>query len=178
VADRERNKLTPAVSAHDHIVGPGDAAITLVQYGDYECPSCGGAYPIIKEIQQQLGSRLRFVFRNFPLVDAHPHALRAAEAAEAAAAQGRFWEMHDVLYEHQHALDDRHLVRYAAALGLDEGRFREELADRTHLPRIRDDVHSGERSGVRGTPTFFINGLRHAGPWDFDSLMEALGVSA
>jgi protein-disulfide isomerase len=110
--------LTPPVGERDHSQGPADAPVTLVEYGDYECPSCGQAYPIVKALQERLGARLRFVFRNFPLTNAHPHAEHAAEAAEAAAAQGRFWEMHDRLYERQRALDDAHLARHAADIGL------------------------------------------------------------
>src|SRR6476646_7201477 len=121
--DDDRSLLTLPVSERDHIQGPADAPVTLVEYGDYECPHCGRAYPVVKAIQRHFGRRLRFVFRNFPLAEAHPHAAHAAEAAEAAAAQGRFWEMHDSLFEHQQALDDRHLVEYAGALGLDTSRL-------------------------------------------------------
>src|SRR5881275_517537 len=121
--ESETAKLTPLVSQHDHQQGPETAPVTVVEYGDYECPYCGEAYPIVKEIQLRLGERLRFVFRNFPLKEAHPHAEHAAEAAEAAAGQGKFWQMHDSLFEHQQALDDAHLVRYAAELKLDVDRF-------------------------------------------------------
>jgi protein-disulfide isomerase len=174
----ERARLTVAVSASDHTEGPDDAAVTLVEYGDYECPHCGRAYPIVKQIQDQLGSRLRFVFRNFPLTEIHPHAQHAAEAAEAAAAQGHFREMHDALFEHQRALADRDLMRYATEIRLDGARFQEELADHTHAPRVREDFRSGVRSGVNGTPTFFINGFRHDGSWDLDTLMEALDAAS
>jgi len=170
--------LTPPVGTRDHAQGPEDAPVTLVQYGDYECPSCGQAYPIIKEVQRRLGSKLRFVFRNFPLGEAHPHAQHAAEAAEAAGTQGRFWEMHDALYEHQHALDDRHLVGYAAKLGLDAQQFEQEFHAHAHKARVREDFTSGVRSGVNGTPTFFINGVRFDESWDPDTLTNALKAAA
>jgi protein-disulfide isomerase len=175
MSDQERAVLTPPVSARDHAAGPEGAAVTLVEYGDYECPHCGRAYPIVKTIQEQLGSRLRFVFRNFPLSQIHPNAQHAAEAAEAAAAQGYFWEMHDALFEHQRALTSRRLVEYATAIGLDSERFQREISDGTHQARVRDDFRSGVRSGVNGTPTFFVNGVRHDGAWDVEALLEALG---
>jgi len=171
-------KLTLPVSARDHTEGPENAAVTLVEYGDFECPHCGRAYPIVERIRQQLGSRLRFVFRHFPLTEIHPHAQHAAEAAEAAGAQRHFREMHAALFEHQRALDDRHLAEYAVAIGLDQARFQRELADHMHAPRVREDFLSGVRSGVNGTPTFFINGFRHDAAWDFDSLLEALEVAS
>jgi protein-disulfide isomerase len=170
-------KLTLPVSDRDHAGGPADAPITLVEYGDYECPHCGAAYPIVKEAQRALGERLRFVFRNFPLTQIHPHAAHAAEAAEAAAAQGKFWEMHDWLFEHQRHLGDDRLVRAAETLGLDAGRVRRDLDSGAHQARVREDFMSGVRSGVNGTPTFFINGQRHDGPWDLDSLLAALGAT-
>ena len=133
-------------------------AVTLVEYGDYECPHCGRAYPIVKELQSRLESELRFVFRNFPLSQIHPHAEQAAEAAEAAAVQGKFWEMHDMIFEHQQALTDRHLLEYARALGLDEQRFQRELTSQAYAPRVREDFLSGIKSGVNGTPTFLSTG--------------------
>jgi len=166
--------LAPAVSEADHRQGPDEAPVTLVEYGDYECPHCGRAYPIVKEVQKILGRRMRFVFRNFPLAETHPHAARAAAAAEAAAVQGKFWEMHDLLYEHQNALDDSHLTAYAKKLGLDVERVKKELEAGTHAARVRADFRSGVRSGVNGTPTFFINGRRLDGPWDFEGLMAAI----
>jgi protein-disulfide isomerase len=170
----ERATLRIPVTDRDHSQGPADAVLTLVEYGDYECPHCGRAYPIVKEVQRRLGSQLRFVFRNFPLAEIHSHAQHAAEAAEAAASRERFWEMHDTLFEHQRALDDRHLVQYATALGLDEQQFQHELSSHAHERRVREDFLGGVRSGVNGTPTFFINGLRHDDAWDVDTLMEAL----
>ena len=174
MADDGRAHLTLPVGERDHCDGPANAPVTLVEYGDYECPHCGRAYPIIKEIQRRLGSKLRFVFRNFPLGESHPHAQHAAEAAEAAAAQGKFWEMHDMLYEHQQALDDRHLLGYAKSLGLDASRVHDELVSHAHARRVREDFSSGVRSGVNGTPTFFINGIRHDDSWDAETLVSAL----
>ncbi len=178
MAEDERARLALPVTPRDHAEGPAAAGVTLVEYGDYECPHCGRAYPIVKEIQRRLDGRLRFVFRNFPLAEAHPHAAHAAEAAEGAAAQGRFWEMHDTLFEHQQALDDPHLVEYAKSLGLDESRFRHELATHAHASRVREEFLSGVRSGVNGTPTFFINGFRHDDSWDVATLLRALEAAS
>ena len=168
-------ELTVPVSVdRDHIQGPAEAPLTLVEYGDYECPYCGAAYPIVKEVQSRLGDRLRFVFRNFPITTSHPHAERAAEAAEAAASQGKFWEMHDLLYENQKRLEDADLHRYAAQLGLDAQAFAEDLANGAHTGRVREDFMSGVRSGVNGTPTFYINGLRYDGDYELENLLAAL----
>jgi len=166
--------LKPAVSPSDHRAGPDDAPVTLVEYGDYECPHCGRAYPIVKEAQRRMGGRLRFVFRNFPLGDMHPHAMQAAETAEAAAGQGKFWEMHDMLFTHQRALSDSDLLGYAKHLGLDTKRMQAELTDGRHADRVQNDFRSGVRSGVNGTPTFFINGVRYDEPWDLDTLLASL----
>jgi protein-disulfide isomerase len=162
------------VSDRDHAQGPAGAKLTLVEYGDYECPHCGRAYPIVKAVQKRLGTQLRFVFRNFPLSNAHPNAEAAAEAAEAAAVQGKFWEMHDLLFEHQDALERPDLLRYAADLGLDAKRFASELVGAVHRPRVQEDFRGGVRSGVNGTPTFFINGARFDGAWDEAGLLAAL----
>jgi protein-disulfide isomerase len=162
------------VGPRDHAQGPATAPLTLVEYGDYECPHCGRAYPIVKTVQEHFGQQLRFVFRNFPITTVHPHAQHAAEAAEAAAVQRHFWEMHDTLFEHQAALDDRHLGQYADSVGLDRARFDRELKDGTHAHRVREDFMSGVRSGVNGTPTFFINGRRYDDSWDAATLIEAL----
>ena len=178
MADDDLGRLSLPVGERDHAQGPADAPVTLVEYGDYECPHCGRAYPVVKEVQARLGSRLRFVFRNFPLSESHPHAQHAAEAAEAAGAHGRFWEMHDALFEHQRALDDRHLVEYAAAVGVDRAAFEEALRAHTHKARVREDFSSGVRSGVNGTPTFFINGIRFDDSWDPDTLTDALTAAA
>jgi protein-disulfide isomerase len=170
--------LTVPVTEGDHIDGPADAAVTLVEYGDYECPYCGAAYPIVKEIQQRMGDRLRFVFRNFPISTSHPHAEQAAEAAEAAAAQDKFWQMHDVLYENQRRLDDPALHGYAEQAGLDVERFDREMAEHVHAARVREDFMSGVRSGVNGTPSFYINGVRHDDSYDVDTLLAALERAA
>ena len=167
-------RLAVPVGESDHVQGPATAPVTLVEYGDYECPFCGQAHPVVKELLERLGSQVRLVFRNFPLATAHPHAERAAEAEEAAGAQGQFWAMHDMLFENQNALDEEDLVRYAAALGLDESQFGADLAGRAYAARVREDFMGGVRSGVNGTPTFFINGRRHDGPFDFDSLLVAI----
>lgn len=172
------SRLKTPVSESDHRSGPDDAPVTLVEYGDFECPSCGAAYPIVESVRKRMGARLRFVFRQFPLTQVHPHAMHAAEAAEAAGAQGKFWEMHAMLFEHQNALADSDLVRYANALHLDEERFRSELVSEVHVERIREQVRSGIRSGVNGTPTFFINGVRHDDSWDAAPLLAALEAAA
>jgi len=164
----------PVAEGRDHIQGPADAAATLVQYGDYECPYCGAAYSIIKQVQARMGERLRFVFRNFPITTSHPHAERAGEAAEAAADQGKFWEMHDVLYENQKRLRNQDLHAYAEQLGLDVELFDKELAEHVHAGRVHEDFMSGVRSGVNGTPTFYINGARHDDSYDLETLLDAL----
>lgn len=166
--------LTPPVSARDHIQGLPDADIVLLEYGDYECPYCGAAYPVVKELQHRMKNKLALVFRNFPLANAHPHAETAAEAAEAAAAQDKFWEMHDMLYENQEALDPENLVEYATALGLDIPRFTREMNEHVYASRVKEDFRSGVRSGVNGTPTFFINGERYNGPYDVRSMLAAI----
>jgi protein-disulfide isomerase len=174
-ATRWEAVLTMPVSEdRDHIQGPADAAVTLVEYGDYECPYCGAAYPILKEVQTRMGERLRFVFRNFPISTSHPHAEQAAEAAEAAAVQGRFWQMHDLLYENQKHLGDEDLRSYAQRLELDQDRFDKELAEHVHAERVYEDFMSGVRSGVNGTPTFYVNGVRYDDDYDLETLLGAL----
>ena len=168
-----KSKLMSPIGGRDHIQGPIDAPVALLEYGDYECPYCGDAYPVVKAIQERLGDRLCFAFRNFPLVNAHPHAEHAAEAAEAAGMQGKFWEMHDTLYENQTALDDENLAQYAAGLGLD-ARLMSEVVAGAYAARVREDFRSGARGGVNGTPTFFINGARYDGAPDVDALLTAL----
>ena len=177
---RGKTTLTPPVSERDHSTGDARAPVTLVEYGDFECPSCGRAYPILKAIQERFGPQLRFVFRNFPIPTNHRHALHAAEAAEAASAAGRFWEMHDRLFEHQDALEDEDLASYAEAVGLDRHQFARDLASGKYAATVREHVASGERSGVRGTPTLFLNGARYEQPWDEATLtgaIEALGAA-
>jgi protein-disulfide isomerase len=169
-----RAKLLTPVSERDHVQGPATAPVTLVEYGDFECPYCAAAHVIVKKVQEIMEDQLRFVFRHFPLTQIHPHAEPAAEASEAAGAQGRFWEMHDVLYENQPRLDSPHLVLFAEGLGLDVARFERELAQGVYRERVRGDFLSGVRSGVNGTPAFFINGMRYDGSWDLPQLVEAL----
>jgi protein-disulfide isomerase len=170
----EMPKLTVPVSDRDHVQGPATASVTLVEYGDYECPYCAAAHPVLKEIQRQMGSRLRFAFRHFPVPSIHPHARHAAEAAEAAAAQGKFWEMHDYLFEHQDKLDDDHLAQYAAILALDTERFNWDMANHVFAYRVNEDDASGRHSRVSGTPTFFINGVRHDDTYTLDVLLPAV----
>lgn len=158
-------QLMVPVTERDHCLGPDHAPVTLVEYGDFECPYCRRAHPLVQGVIRYLGENLRFVFRHFPLAEAHPHSLHAAEAAEAAGAQGKFWEMDDMLFRHQDALEDEDLIMYAAKLGLDFQRVSQELAAGTYTKRVRDDFRGGVRSGVNGTPTFFINGYRYDGNW-------------
>jgi protein-disulfide isomerase len=174
----EATLTLPVSEDRDHVQGPADAPVTLVEYGDYQCPYCGAAYPIIKEVQARMGDRLRFVFRNFPITTSHPRAEAAAEAAEAAAAQGEFWPMHDVIFEDQRRLRDRDFRDDAERLGLDLERFDRELAEHVYADRVRDDFMTGVRSGVNGTPTFFINGARHDDSYDVETLLAALERAA
>jgi protein-disulfide isomerase len=167
----------PVAQDRDHVRGSANAPVTLVQYGDYECPYSGAAFPIIKDIQSRMNDGLRFVFRNFP-IDSHPHAQRAAEAAEAADSQDKFWEMHDLLYENQRRLRDEDLRGYAENLGLDVELIAKELDEHLHATRVHDDFLSGVRSGVNGTPTFYINGVKHDGAYDMETLLPALERAA
>jgi protein-disulfide isomerase len=166
--------LQVPVTDRDHAQGPDTAPVTMVEYADYECPYSHRAYHVIKALQRELGDQLRFVYRNFPVREIHPHAQHAAEAAEAAASQGKFWEMHDYLFEHQDALDDAHLREYAATLALDGDRFAADLADHRFAPRVEDDLLGGEQSGVQGTPTLFVNGVRYEGVPDKESLLGTI----
>src|ERR1700676_3967697 len=167
-------KLTPPVTPEDHIQGPEDAEVTLVEYGDYECPHCGSAYPIVMRVQKHFGKRLRFVYRNFPLSEIHPHAESAAETAEFAGAHGKFWEMHDLLFENQERLGERLYSELAQEMKLSPQELGQALEEGKYKSRVRDDFSGGVRSGVNGTPTFFINGKRHNGPFDFDTLVRAI----
>jgi len=153
----------PAVQpARDHVRGAVDGRVTLVEYGDFQCPYCGDAYPVVRALLKD-HDRLRFVFRHMPLPDLHPRAPAAAEAAEAAGAQGHFWDMHDRLFENQHALSDEQLREHAAALGLDVERFDRELREGVHTERVEEDLRSGTQSGIPSTPRFFVNGAIHLG---------------
>lgn len=175
---RQTAGLVTPVTSQDHIRGPTGAPVTLVEYGDFECPACGRAYPVTKALLAQMPDALRFVYRHFPLVTLHPHAATAAQAAEAAGAQGRFWEMHDVLFEHQDALEMVHLRVYALAIGLDIDRFDADMLSGRWADRAQEDFRSGRRSGVEGTPTFFVGGVRHTGSHDLRSMLAALRAAA
>lgn len=166
--------LTPPVGARDHAQGPDTAPVTLVEYGDFQCPDCADAFPVVKQLQQEFGGHLRVVYRSFPLSDIHPYAEHAAEAAEAADAEGKFWPMHDLLFEHQQALRDADLARYAHQIGANPNAVTQALAEGTFAGRVREDLQSGERSGVQGTPTFYINGVRFNGDWTSGELPAAL----
>ena len=173
-----RDLLVPAVGREDHVRGPSKAPITLVEFGDYECPLCGRAYAIIKQVLEEVGEHVRFVFRNFPLADVHPHAWAAAEAAESVAARGgaeAFWKMHDLIFQNQDALQPDDLIEYAAAAGIDAEAVADDLANGATRERVQRDLESGERSGISGTPAFFVNGRRFEGDWtDVGALTEAL----
>ena len=178
IPDSGADDLRVPVTARDLIQGPDTAPVTLIEYADYECPYSRRAYHVIKGLQREQGDLLRFVYRNFPLRDIHPHAQHAAEAAEAAAAQGKFWEMHDYLFEHQYALDDAHLHAYAASFDLDVDRFDQDLEQHRYAGKIQDDLRSGIESGVRGTPTLFLNGVRYEGITDKESLLGTIWEAA
>jgi protein-disulfide isomerase len=169
--------LKPPLSDRDHIKGPADAPIELVEYGDFECPHCQKAAAIVAELTEELGDQLRFAFRHFPLSKMHPHARKAAQAAEASGAQGKFWQMHDLLFLHAARLEVPQLIEHAAALQLDVAKFAEELENDTYAARVQEDVASGVRSGVNGTPTFFINGKRRNGGYDLESLRDGIAAA-
>lgn len=167
-------KLTMPVNDSDHIKGKENASVTLVEYGDFECPDCRQAYPIVEEVQRIEADKLRVVFRHFPLSQIHLHALHAAYAAEAAAKQGKFWEMHNLLLENQEALEDQDLLAYAKNLNLDIQQFKKDMISEEIAKKVKDDFMSGVRSGGNGTPTFFINGIRFDGLYEVDSLQKAV----
>ena len=170
--------LSRPVSDRDHIIGPPNAPVTLVEYGDYECPHCGRAFPVLEEVRLAMGDTLRFVYRHYPINLSHTQAQIAAEAAEAAGAQGRFWQMQAKLFTNQEALDQLSLERYAIEIGLDVARFHMELATHAHRQRVLEDIASGEESGVAWTPTFFINEVRFGYAPDLPGLLEALRTAA
>ncbi len=165
------------VTSADHSQGPESAELTLTEYGDYECPYCGRAYPIVKRVQKHFGERLRFVFRNFPLKEMHPHAEAAAETAEFAGARGKFWEMHDLLFENQERLGGPLFLELAEKLMLPATALRQALEEEEFSTRVGGDFVGGVRSGVNGTPTFFINGERHNRPFDFEFLVAAMDAA-
>jgi protein-disulfide isomerase len=182
MSEERRATLRPPVGEADHVAGPADASVTLVEYGDFQCPHCWRAHPIVVRLQKRLGADLRFVFRHFPVSEMHPYALHAAGASESVAAQAgpeAFWTMHHAIYDHQQesadALDDAHLVRYAAAAGADPVQVKFDLENETYEERVQEDFISGVRSGVNGTPTFFIDGVRFDGDWtDLETFAGAL----
>jgi protein-disulfide isomerase len=178
MSDELTVELGSPISERDHFRGPPSAPVTLVEYGDFECLHCGRAYPVVREIRESLGDRLRLVFRNFPLATIHPHAQNAAEAAEAAGSQRLFWQMHDALFEHQTQLSDRHLRLYATQSGLDMDRFNREMAAHAWAPAVREHFLCGVRSGINRTPTLFVNGLRYLGLIDVLSLRRAIEDAA
>ena len=167
-------RLTMPVNSNDHIKGKKNAPVVLVEYGDFECPYCRQAYPIVKDVQEIEGNKLKFVFRNFPLSETHPHALHAAYAAEASAKQGKFWEMHDLLFENQEALEDHDLFSYAKKLNINLRQFDKDMKSEKTAKDVGNDFLSGVKSGVNGTPTFFINGIRFDEPCERDLLIEAI----
>jgi protein-disulfide isomerase len=170
----ETSRLTPPVSERDHAEGPDSAKVTLVEYGDYQCSYCGAAYSVVKRLQREFGENLRFVFRNFPLTQVHPYARIAAELAEGAGLQKRFWPMHDLIYENQDQLAPEILQVWADQVGMDWEKFRAATTQGEIAKRLKEDRASGIHSGVNGTPSFFINGTRYDGPPDYASMRAAL----
>jgi protein-disulfide isomerase len=171
------SKLIVPPNKEDHIQGDIDKNVTLVEYGDFECPHCGAAYPIVKEIQKIEGDSLAFIFRNFPLSHAHPHALHAAYAAESAGKQNKYWEMHDLLLENQDALEDEDLKAYAEKLNLDIPQFLKDMESEEIAKKVQDEITNGARSGVNGTPTFFINNIRFDGPSQLEPLLKDINLA-
>ena len=167
-------RLSVPVGSDDHVVGPEDARLTLVEYGDYQCPYCGQAFPIVERIRETFSDTLRFVFRNFPLADMHPHAEAAAEVAEAAGLQGKFWEMHDTLYTNQRHLEEAALLRYVTDVGADVDQVSKDLASGAPRQRVEADFEGAIRSGANGTPTFFVNGARYDGSWTYEPFAKHL----
>jgi protein-disulfide isomerase len=170
------SKLKPPVDARDHMRGDPKSAIILVEYGDFQCPHCGAAYPIVKQIEKKYSKDLAFVFRQFPLSESHPFAVAAAVASEAAAIQGRFWEMHALLFEYQSRLSAATILHHAKTLELDMVRFEKDIQDPTLFKKVDASFESGILSGVNGTPSFFINGIKYNGSYDFNSISEAIAV--
>ncbi|MBA3550467.1 MAG: thioredoxin domain-containing protein [Nannocystis sp.] len=176
--DADTLPLKAPVTDRDHSRGPPDAPVTLVEYGDYECPYCRRAHQVMKTLLHTMHDRLRFVYRNFPLTTLHPHAALAAQASEAADLQGTFWEMHDTLYEHRDARELVDIQQYAVALGLDLDQFVADMASEEVMNRVKEEFRGGVRSGVNSTPTFFLNGARYNGDYDLQSLTAALEKAA
>ncbi|WP_096608071.1 thioredoxin domain-containing protein [Calothrix sp. NIES-2100] len=168
----DSNKLLMPISEQDHIQGVIEASVVLVEYGYYQCPSCREVYRMIQAIQQQIP--LRFVFRHFPQIHLHPQAQKASEAAESAAAQNKFWQMHNILFEHQSALNDGYLLEYASAIELDINRFLRDMTDHVHAERVTQDMQGGIQSGVSSTPALFVNKIRYRDAWDTERLLAAI----
>ena len=169
--------LTLPIGPRDHVRGPESAPVTLVEYGDFECPQCAAAYPIVGRVVDTFGDRLRFVFRHFPLTNSHPHAQHAAEAAEVASTAGAFWPMYEALYAERASLSDRKILECGAAAGVSSVAIERAWASHELLARIKEDFASGIKSGVTGTPSFFVNGVRHEGGWDEVALMHAIDAA-
>lgn len=170
--------LSDPLNDHDHIRGDSDSPVILVEYADFECPYSGHAYYIVKQLLEDMDGKFGFVFRNFPLTQIRPHALPAALAAEAAGMQGAYWEMHDLLFEQQHRLDPEYLIAFAQVLGMDIEQFIVDMTSDDAAGRIRRDFVGGIRSGVNGTPAFFVNGVRHDGPYDYETLKGLIEKAA
>lgn len=164
--------LKPPVSKRDHIQGNPDAGIELVEYGDYQCSYCGAAYPEIKRVQEEMGNKLKFVFRNFPLTNMHQNALHAAIASEVAGDMNKFWEMHNILFENQEYLEDNYLVDYAKRIGLDTHRFEAKFPEPRYQEKVEQDLESGLMSGVNGTPSFYINGRKYEGEYEAEAILR------
>jgi protein-disulfide isomerase len=162
----------------DHAQGSSEAPVTIVEYGDFECPYCGRAYPILRQLRQELGDQIRLIYRHFPLNSVHPHASVAAQAAEAAGAQGKFWEMHSMLFENQDALENVDFDQYALRVGLEVYRFRADLSSERFSRRVQRDFESGSQLGVSKTPTLFINGVKYDGPLEYESILKAVRAAA
>ncbi len=167
-------QLSVPVNENDHIQGKINAPITMVEYGDYQCPYCGQAYYIVKKVQEYFGDQLRLVFRNFPLAEMHEYAFNAAQSAEIAAIYDKFWEMHDLLFENQENLDTDSLISYAGQLGIDQNEFAEKLESNELAQYVKNQFMSGVESGVNGTPSFYINDYKYEGPWDYENLLSIL----
>ena len=167
-------QFTPSMTSRDHVRGPASAVVTLLEYGDYKCPRCNEARFVVRRLEAALGDRMRFVFRNYPLSSLEVNSKHAAEAAETSGAQNKFWEMHDILFNQQHALSDKHLRVYATQCGLDMERFNRDMALHAFDFRVREDILSGHQNGVSNTPTFLINDRLHPGPYDYETLLSAM----
>ena len=167
-------QFTLLITSRDHVRGPASAVVTLLEYGDYKCPRCNEARFVVRRLEALLGDQMRFAFRNYPSSRLEDNAKHAAEAAETSGAQNKFWEMHDLLFDQRRALSDKHLKVYATQCGLDMERFNRDMAMHTFDSRLREDILSGNQNGVSDTPTFFINDRRHAGPYDYETLLSAM----